>query len=188
MLSYTPAVTAGVETVAQRRSARDRLYYSRVCEVSTVRRSNRQGVSRKQRGGARVQKRLGEQPEGGTSQGDQEASREGERSYLYLVDENPIAEVYGGQLDDTLEAWRAARLIPQRAKPPKGCAWDVSRDETSVTLRAVKDGETVVELSGDYCNAKTGEWRDPKEVSERLAQVILFGSVLEGINNNKTKT
>lgn len=157
--------------------------------MSTVRRANRQSAAREQRRGARVQKRLGAQPESRPPQGDQEAPREGERSYLYVVDETPLDEVYAGQLDDVVVAYQnaIAPLKVKKAKPPKGCRWDVSRDKTTVTLRAVEhDGGVRVELSGDYCNVKTGEWRDPQGVVERLAMVILFGEVLQVITANKS--
>lgn len=80
-------------------------------------------------------------------------------------------------------------VIICKSRPPTGCAaWRVTRDTTTVTVAAVtRDGDTVVEGSGDYHDPKTGMWRDPREVAERLAQAILWGKALEALSANKTK-
>jgi hypothetical protein len=100
-----------------------------------------------------------------------------------------LADVYDGQLDDVVAAYQNIPPVIAKAKPPNGCVWRVERSESEIIVAAVKeDGEILMQISGEYHNTKTRLWRDPQEVAERLAQVVLFGAVFEKISANKTKT
>jgi hypothetical protein len=149
-----------------------------------MRRADRKSGGRKQRSGPRLQVRLG----GEATQGDEADPqvRNGETWKGHRADLCVLDEIYQGQLDNVFTAWENAKLIPQKAKPPTGCTWQVEKDAASVTLSAIdKDGEAVYRVDGQYCDPNTGMWRDPREVSERLAQVILYGRVLENTTSFK---
>jgi hypothetical protein len=136
--------------------------------VSTARRGDRQSTKGKQRGRSRPQKRLDKS----SAQGDEETS---------------LKEVYDGQLDDVLSEYsRSCSVTITKCKPPTGCTWRVERTATSITVAAVGgDGETQLQVAGEYCDAKIGMWRDPHVVAERLAQVVLFGKTFEKISTFK---
>jgi hypothetical protein len=136
--------------------------------VSNMRRSDR-GKRRpvKQRGGARQQERLGGQAAQGAEETTQATRREGRK---------------GGRADLVILDEHRSFILIKKAKPPTGCHWQVHRDATQVVVRVVDDdGETQVELTGEYCNNKTGLWRDPCAVAETLAMAVLFSAAVNSL-------
>jgi hypothetical protein len=94
-----------------------------------------------------------------------------------------LGDVYHGQLDDVLAAYNNT-VIPviKMSAPPSGCTWRVERSATSITVATVDtNGDVQVQVSGEYCNPNTGMWRDPCDVAERLAQIVLFGKVFKTV-------
>jgi hypothetical protein len=97
--------------------------------------------------------------------------------------DDPLTELYQGQLDDVVAAYVALTPTIRKAKPPNGCSWVVVRDSESVHVAAVKpDGEEHTKVSGEYSNPDKRLWRDPQEVAERLAQAIVFAAALQKIS------